>query len=331
MPDTGLAARPLEAGLLLVRLRAVQWEAEGINSYVLEPVGEGHLPPFTAGAHLDLHMAEGLVRSYSLLNDPRDADRYVIGVHADPNSRGGSRHVHDMLRPGAVLTVSAPRNSFPLHEDAPHSVLIAGGIGVTPLLSMAEQLHTLGRSWEIHYATRTRARTAFIDRLRRLAGGADGRVSFYHDGEPGGTALDIAALFQAMQGPMRICIAAAHCRCCRRTRRPRRAGPPATCMSNTSPPAKRPPPMAVTTIVMARSGQRVPVAPGQTMLAALLDAGAGVSFSCSEGVCGTCETAVLAGVPDHRDAFLTDEEKAANKTVMVCCSGSRTPELVLDL
>ena len=325
MPDVGVPA-----ALLTVRLRAVHWEAEGVNSYVLEPIGDGHLPPFTAGAHVDLHLSEGLVRPYSLLNDPREADRYVIGVQADPNGRGGSRHVHDVLRPGAMLTVGAPRNSFPLHEEAAHSVLIAGGIGVTPLLSMAERLHGLGRSWDLHYAARTRARTAFTDRLGRLTAGGSGRVTFHHDGEPGGQALDIAALLRATPADV-------HVYCCG----------PLPMLQAFEDATKGLPAGHVHVeyfsaredaasdggyeVVLARSGQRICVAPGQTMLAALLDAGAGVSFSCSEGVCGTCETGVLAGVPDHRDMFLTEAERAANMTVMVCCSGSRTPELVLDL
>lgn len=325
MPDAGIAA-----ALLTVRLRAVQWEAEGINSYVLEPDGDGHLPPFTAGSHIDLHLPEGLVRSYSLLNDPRQSDRYVIGVQADPNSRGGSRHVHEVLRPGAILRVGAPRNSFALNEEAPHSVLIAGGIGVTPLLSMIERLNALGRPWALHDAARTRARTAFTDRLARLANEGRGTVAFYHDGEPGGTALDIAAVVRAAPP-------GAHLYCC---------GPVPMLQAYEDAAKGRPAghvhveyfsarEHAATNggyeVVLARSGRRVSVMPGQSMLAALLDAGAGVSFACAEGVCGTCETAVLAGVPDHRDMVLTEDERAANKTVMVCCSGSKTPELVLDL
>lgn len=324
MPDAS------QAGELTVRLRAVQWEAEGINAYVLEPLPGAHLPPFTAGSHLDLHVAPGLVRSYSLLNDPAERDRYVIAVHNDPNSRGGSRQVHDTLRPGAVLTVAGPRNSFPLAEDAADSVLIAGGIGVTPLLSMIERLQAAGRRWTLHYATRTRARTGFLDRLHRLSGARPERLQLYHDGEPGGRALDIAALLAAAPP-------AAHLYCC---------GPPPMLDAFAAAAAGRPPAQVHVeyftareaadtgggyTVVLGRSGTRVAVAPGQTMLAALLEAGASVSFACSEGVCGTCETTVLAGEPEHRDAVLTEDERAANKTVMICCSGSRTPELVLDL
>ncbi len=325
MDGGAIATAPLS-----VRLRAVQWEAEGINSYVLEVEGGTVLPPFTAGSHLDLHLADGLVRSYSLLNDPRERGRYVIAVQNDPNSRGGSRYVHDVLRPGTVLTVGAPRNSFPLHEDAPHSVLIAGGIGVTPLLSMIERLSALGRSWELHYAARTLARTGFVDRLASLAGDMPDRVRFYHDGEPGGRALDMAALVHSLPTE-------AHLYCC---------GPLPMLDAFSDAASGRPDghvhveyftarEQASTAggyeVVLARSGRRVAVAPGQTMLAALLEAGAAVSFSCSEGICGTCETVVVSGVPDHRDMVLTDDERAANKMVMICCSGSRTPELVLDL
>ncbi len=316
--------------LLEVRLRTVTVEAEGINAYTLESMPGQSLPSFTAGAHLDLHLPEGLVRSYSLLNDPSDRDRYLIGVHYDPNSRGGSRYVHEMLREGATLTIGTPRNSFALHEDAPHSVLIAGGIGITPLLSMVQRLATLGRSWELHYATRTRARAAFLPRLAQLAGDQPSRVQLYHDGEPGGRVMDLATLVAGAP-------AGAHLYCC---------GPPPMLDAFERAAAARPAAQvhveyfaareqAATAggyeIVMARSGRRVAVAPGRTMLAALLDAGAPVSFSCSEGICGTCETRVIAGVPDHRDMFLTEEERAANTSVMICCSGSRTPELVLDL
>ena len=319
----------VQSALLQVRLSHVTAEAEGINAYTLEPMPGQSLPPFTAGAHVDLHLPEGLVRSYSLLNDPAERDRYVIGVHHDPNGRGGSRYVHQVLRAGTTLTIGAPRNSFALHEDAPHSVLIAGGIGITPLLSMIERLAALGRVWELHYATRTPARAAFLPRLAQLAG-ANGRVHLYHDGEPGGVALDVAALVARVPE-------GAHLYCC---------GPLPMLDAFEAAAAARPPgcvhveyfaaraPAATTggyAVVMQRSGRRVAVAPGRTMLAALLDAGANVSYSCSEGICGTCETRVIAGTPDHRDQFLTDDERAANTSVMICCSGSCTPELVLDL
>lgn len=318
-----------QTGLLELRLRSVTWEAEDINSYEFVAVA-GLLPAFEAGSHLDLHLPDGLVRSYSLLNDPRDRERYVVAVHNDLNSRGGSRQVHKTLRVGAILRASTPRNSFPLHEDAPYSVLIAGGIGITPLLCMVERLATLGRPWRLHYATSTRARCAFRPHLEHLAGDNPGRLHIVHDGEPGGERLDLPALVAAAP-------ADAHLYCCGPAPMLAAFGQAAASRSATHVHVEHfaAHEEAATdggyAVVLGRSRRRVPVAPGQTMLAALLDAGASVNYSCSEGVCGTCETRVLSGVPDHRDNFLTDDERAANATVMVCCSGSKTPELILDL
>ncbi len=317
------------APTLEVLLRGITYEAEGVNAYILEPVGGGALPPFTAGAHVDLHLPNGITRSYSLLNDPAERGRYVIGVHHAPESRGGSRYVHEALRVGARLTIGPPRNNFPLNEDAPHSVLIAGGIGVTPLLSMATRLESLGRSWELHYACRTRARAAFLERLAALDAGR-GRLHLTFDDEEGGRMLDLAALLASARPD-------AHLYCCGPLpmldafERAAQRRPAAQVHLEYFVPKSEAAVEGGYEVVLRRSGKVVPVGPGQTMLAALLNAGASVNFSCSEGVCGTCETRVLAGLPDHRDAFLTDEEKAANGTVMPCCSGSLSPRLELDL
>lgn len=308
-----------------VRLRGIRWEAEDINAYLLEPLPGATLPPFTAGAHVDARLTDGLSRSYSLLNDPAERDRYEIAVHHAPEGRGGSRHVHERWRAGDVLEVSEPRNNFPLFEDAPRTVLIAGGIGVTPMLSMVARLEALGRPWALHYVARTRARAAFLDRLARYPG-----VHLAFDGEPGGAPLDLDGIVAAAPPE-------AHLYCC---------GPAGMLARFEALTATRPAGHAHVEyftateapataggyqVELRRSGKRVPVAPGQRMLEALLAAGANISYSCSEGVCGTCETAVLEGTPDHRDEFLTDAEKAANRSVMPCCSGSKSPVLVLDL
>jgi len=314
-----------------VQLHRVTFEADGINSYELVPLPGQSLPAFTAGAHVDLCLPNALIRSYSLLNDPRERARYTIAVAKDVNSRGGSRYVHDSLRVGALLTISPPRNNFPLQEEAAHSVFIGGGIGITPLLSMIARLQALGRSWELHYASRTRRRAAFLDRLRELAGpGGEARLHLVFDGEAGASPLDIAAIVAAAP-------ADAHLYCC---------GPlPMLAAFEQAtanlPPAQRhveyfaPREAAATEggfeLILQRSGRSLHVAPGQSMLAALQEAGVDVAFACSEGLCGTCETRVIAGVPDHRDQFLTDAERAANASVMICCSGSKTPSLVLDL
>jgi ferredoxin-NADP reductase len=308
-----------------VKLRDMRWEAERICSYGLEPLPGERLPPFTAGAHLELRLTDELSRCYSLFNDPVQRDRYEIAVHLAPESRGGSRHVHERWRPGDVIEIGALRNNFPLREDAAHTVLIGGGIGITPMLSMVARLQALGRDWELHYVARTRARAAFLDWLARYP---QVRVTFDH--EPGSSPLDLAAIVAASPP-------AAHLYCC---------GPVAMIKAFETLTAERPrghvhveyftAAKAPATeggyrVELRRSGTTIQVAAGQRMLDALLKAGVSVSYSCSEGVCGSCETRVLAGTPDHRDEYLTDEEKAVNGSVMPCCSGSKSSILVLDL
>ena len=310
---------------LQLRVKASTWEAPNIISYELRPPGGGELPPFTAGAHIDLHLGNGLIRSYSLLNSQAERYRYVIGVQKDAATRGGSKWVHDHIRAGELVTIGAPRNNFPLAERAEHSILFAGGIGITPILSMVERLSALRRSWELYYCARTRAAAAFVDRLEHRR-----EVRFHFDGEPGGAMLDLAPI-------IRSAAATTHFYCC---------GPlgmlsafeAATAhlpgervhveyFSAKEPPAHE----GGFTVVLAKSGRQIPVPAGKTILDALLDAGVDVPFSCKEGVCGTCETPVLDGDPDHRDLILTKEEQAANRSMMICCSGAKTERLVLDL
>jgi vanillate O-demethylase ferredoxin subunit len=315
---------------LQLRVRALTWEAEGVLGIELVPPQRGTLlPPFEAGAHVDLHLPGGLVRSYSLLNAAGERTRYCIAVHRAPSSRGGSRWLHDTLRVGDGLTVGTPRNLFALDAQAPLSVLIAGGIGITPLLAMARQLTATGRRWVLHHAARDRAHAAFQDTLHDLARAGAGQVHWHFDDEAGAV-LDVAAIVQALP-------ADAHVYCCgpqpmleafeRATATlPRErvhleyfggAGTPAT--------------GGGFSLRLRRSGRTVPVAAGQTILAALQGCGIEPLHSCGEGVCGTCEVAVLAGTPDHRDRVLSDAEKATNTRMLICVSGSKTPELDIDL
>lgn len=308
-----------------VRIRSIRWEAEGINSFLLEPVDGTLLPPFEPGAHIDVQLKPGLARSYSLVNDPAIRGHYEIAVHHAIDSRGGSRHIHQEWRVGQIVEISDPKNNFPMVEDAPHTVLIAGGIGVTPMLPMIARLEKLGRSWELHYVAASPDRAAYVDRLA----GYD-RVEIAYDGIPGGRRLDLEAICKAAP-------ADAHLYCC---------GPSGMLDAFVAINADRPAGHAHIeyfsaetelateggyTLELARSGKTVPVEEGETMLDALLGAGVDIGFACSEGICGTCEVKVLDGVPDHRDHFLSEEDKAANRSVMVCCSGSRTAKLVLDI
>ncbi|MEO8753283.1 MAG: ferredoxin reductase, partial [Casimicrobiaceae bacterium] len=178
--------------LIEVRIAAMAAEAVGIVALELQPQA-GELPPFTAGAHIDLHLGNGLVRQYSLMNSQDERHRYVIAVQRDAAGRGGSTYVHDALQPGATLRISAPRNNFALDESAAHTVLIGGGIGITPLISMAARLEALRRSWTLHFCARTREHAAA---QATLAAHGD-KVRYNFDQEPGGRMLDIEALVAA--------------------------------------------------------------------------------------------------------------------------------------
>src|ERR1700761_6907146 len=312
---------------LKVRVKRIGYEAESINSFELVNPDGGELPPFTAGAHIDLHLANGMIRSFSLVNDQSERHRYIIAVNNDAAGRGGSKLVHESLRAGQVIEISYPRNNFALREDAGHSVLIAGGIGITPLLSMMRRLEALGRSWELHYAARTRPMAAFLDELNALR---SSNLHLTFDQEPQAKMIDLVSIVKSAPTE-------AHLYCC---------GPVSMLEAFEAATADRPSDHVHVEyfkakekpaadggfeVRLARSKQTIVVQPGQTILDALLSAGVNANYACSEGVCGTCETRVIEGVPDHRDLFLSRKEQQANKSIMICCSGSKSPTLVLDI
>jgi vanillate O-demethylase ferredoxin subunit len=316
---------------LQVRVRAVTFEAEGILGFELVPMPPlKELPPFTAGAHIDLHLPNGLLRSYSLLNAQHERHRYLIGVNKDAQSRGGSRYLHEVLRAGDTLAISAPRNNFLLDEAASLNVFIAGGIGITPLMSMIARSQALGTPWKLHYAARTRRNAAFLETLHGYHNDPNVELSLNFDQEPGGRMLDLSAIVQALPP-------GAHVYCCGplpmlAAYEQATAGLPPECVHMEYFAAKE---AAATdggfVVELARSAKTVQVRAGQTILDSLMAEGVEPPYSCQEGICGTCEVRVIAGIPDHRDLVLSSAEKAANDRIMVCCSGSRTPKLVLDL
>lgn len=287
------------------------------------------LPAFTAGSHVDVNLPGGLVRQYSLCAAPDRRDRYRLGVLRDANSRGGSIAVHEHLAEGAELTISTPRNLFALDETATRSILLAGGIGITPILSMAYRLSALGRDFELHYAVRSVERAAFLDELR----GSDfgDRVVLHVDNGPAEQRFDAGAL---TAGPD----AGTHLYCCGPagfidivTQRARQAG---WADGNvhverfTTAPVSGDQPIRV---VARRSDLTIEVAADETILDALRAHGIEVDSSCEAGACGTCLVGVLEGTPDHRDFWQTDEERASNRQMTVCCSRALTRELVLDI
>jgi ferredoxin-NADP reductase len=306
--------------------------AEGINAWEFCRPDGGALPPFAAGAHIDLTLRQGLSRSYSLCNAPGERSRYVVAVQKEVAGRGGSRFVHENLRAGDRIRISPPRNHFQLVENADHVVLIAGGIGITPIWCMVQRLMSLGQSWELHYSARLRRVCAFRQKLEAIAAANPGRVHFNFDQEPGGRMTDVAALIAAAP-------AGAQLYCC---------GPVPmleafkAAASIAGIPGERvhleyfsaaheAALQGGYTVELRRSGKVFAIADGRSILDVLLDADIDAPFSCMQGTCGTCEVAVLDGVPDHRDAILTEAERAASETMMICCSGSKSKRLVIDL
>lgn len=314
-----------------LRLHAATYKAEGILEFELrDPLG-GALPPFDSGAHIDLHLEGGLMRSYSLCNSARDAHRYLFAVGLDANSRGGSRYLHEKARVGSLLAVTPPHNSFPLHEDAAHSLLIAGGIGVTPLWSMAQRLTELGRSWEMVYAARSRRSAAYVNELEALAQRCGAKVHFHFDDIEGGPAQLKPALDRL--GP------SAHAYCCG-------PAPMIDAFRNAARGHlgdeqvhveffKAVQPVAGSQesfdIRLHRSGRVLRVDEGKSILDTLLDAKVDIPYSCLEGICGSCQLKVIEGIPDHRDSVLSSRERAANNVVIACCSRSKSDLLALDI
>ena len=311
-------------------VHTLRWEADDTISVELRPVGEGAFPAFTPGSHIDLHLPNGMERSYSLCNSADDSNRYVVGVLKDRASRGGSRCVHEQLRIGMELVISVPRNNFPLQEAARHTVLVAGGIGITPLLSMARRLRDLGRSFELLYFARSRKSAAFLDTLKAL----EVPMHTHFDDEKGGPP-DLKALLTA-----RTPAADLHLYACGPTPMLDAFEKFSAELGHANAHVERfaavehkaaSDARATFTVELVRSKKTFTITPEKSILDTLLDAGMNVDHSCCEGVCGSCETRVLAGEPDHRDSILSPKERAANKAMMLCVSGCKSERLVLDL
>lgn len=291
----------------------------------------GTLPAFSAGAHIDVHLADGIIRQYSLCNQPGETHRYQIAVLREPDSRGGSRQIHDQLGVGDTLEISEPRNLFPLEQEADHHLLIAGGIGITPILCMTERLSHLGKTFELHYCTRTPEETAFRQRI--LDSGFSDRARFHHSRCRDGRRMDTDTVLANRTpgthlyvcGPtpfMEHVLASA-----------RKQGWPESNLHREYFAAEEHHLEGDTAfeVQLASSGEVIEVPADKTALEVLLEHDIDLPFSCEEGVCGTCATRLLEGEPDHRDVFMTPEEHAANEEFAACCSRARSKRLVLDI
>ncbi len=288
------------------------------------------LPPSPAGAHVDVHMPGGLLRSYSVVEQAADQRAYLIAVKREAQGRGGSAALHDEVGMGANLQISAPKGEFVLEHQPALSCFIAGGIGITPLLPMLERLTELGLPWQLHYAAASRTHMAFYDRVMELAG--RGGKAFFHFSDGSTPRMDVHAVVSALSGDPQ-----AHLYCCGPTRMvdefllAAKERPAGTVHYERFGAAQ---PLATEggyTVELARSGQRHAIPNGKTILEVLLDAGVDMPYSCGQGVCGSCYTQVLAGEVDHRDCYLTENERASNTAMLICCSGARSGHLVLDL
>jgi vanillate O-demethylase ferredoxin subunit len=315
---------------LQVRVRQVRVEAERIRSYELVDPAGAALPAFTAGAHLDVWLPSGLARSYSLANDPVEFDRYVIAVQRELAGRGGSAEMHDAIGEGATIEISAPLNNFPLAAEAGHHRLIAGGIGITPILSMIRELQRRGERWTLHFCTRQPDHTAFRDVLTAEPFAA--HVQFHHDGGDPAKGLDFVKLLETPQ-------AGEHVYCCGPTgfmeavKRSMAHWPAGSLHLEYFTAATQPPVAANDTfeVEIESSGQVFEVPPDRSILQVLEENGIEVESVCCEGVCGTCAVQVVEGVPDHRDVVFDDEMHASNKWITVCCSRSHSKRLKLAL
>ena len=314
---------------MTVRLRLAEKQklSDGVVGLILVPDDGGGLPGWTPGAHIDLHLPGGLIRQYSLCGDPADRSSWRVAVLREPDGRGGSAAVHDLLAEGDEIAASVPRNHFEL-DDSDSYLFIAGGIGITPILPMVAEASRRNRPWRLAYGGRSRGSMAFLD---ELAGWGD-RVTVWPRDERG--PLDLAALLGEPRPPAAVyccgpapLLDAVRERCAawppgRQTLRVERFTPADGATADGE---------EAFEVELASSGRVIGVPAGQSVLAALRGAGIEVLSSCEEGTCGTCETGVLDGVPDHRDVVLTPAEREAGDIMMVCVSRSKTPRLVLEL
>lgn len=315
---------------LSVKVAARHVEATDVVSLELISAGGEALPAFSAGAHIDVFIPGGLIRQYSLLNDCTESSRYLIGILREQSSRGGSIAMHDHIQVGDVIQISEPRNRFAL-MSAPRSILFAGGIGVTPILCMARRLQATQSEFEFHYCSRSQDRMAFRDEIA----GSDfaSHTQFHFDDEPS-TRMDLDRILSVpdMHTHLYVCGPTGYIDYI--VTHAQAAGWPSSQIHFERFAADHIEPLAddqTFQVKLASTGEIFDIPPGEPITKVLDRQGVFIPVSCEEGICGTCLTGVVEGLPDHRDSYLTDDEHAANDQFTPCCSRSRTSLLVIDL
>jgi vanillate O-demethylase ferredoxin subunit len=303
--------------------------AERIVALTVRTADGVHLPAFTAGAHVDVHVGPCITRQYSLCSDPADLRSYRLAVLRETQSRGGSAGVYDGFPVGHRFAISPPRNNFPLIETAQRSILIAGGVGVTPIVAMAYRLEAIHADFALHYCARTRGSAAFADELATASFGRN--VVLHLDDGPDAQRFRVDALRPDPDLETHVYVCGPQGFLDHVTERLRRGGWPDPCVHIERFSADLDRTGATFTVVAALSGRRFVVPSGASIAETLRKNGVHVEVSCEQGVCGTCLTRVLSGIPEHRDLYQTDAEKAANTYMTPCCSRSKTAELVLEI
>ncbi|BFM49846.1 PDR/VanB family oxidoreductase [Marinomonas sp. THO17] len=315
--------------LLKVVVQKREMQAEAVVALDLVDGAGNALPAFEAGAHIDLHLGDGLIRQYSLCGDPENDKVYRLGVLKDPSSRGGSVAVHDTLLEGTELMVSKPRNHFPLTTDAKHSILIGGGIGITPMIAMAYELSKTNQRFELWYCGRSSATSGFIDELKSAP--FSDKVHFHFTADHGGKRLNLDAVLSGKSEDSHVYV----------------CGPTGFMewVINTAQEAGFVDQSIHREffnvdvekggngfeVYAQESGITVTVKEDESIADALKAAGIKVQVSCEQGTCGTCLCDVIEGIPEHRDVYLTEDEKEDNDQMTLCCSRSLSDRLVLDI
>jgi vanillate O-demethylase ferredoxin subunit len=306
-------------------------DGEGVRLFDLRLKNQDTLPRFTAGANIGVHINDDLVRHYSLCNNPKESYRYIIAVAKAADSKGGSLWMHQHLKEGETISISPPQNHFSLDESSAYSILVAGGIGITPMLAMMMSLEEQGKKWELHFVSRDKNRAPLLSQIIVMQNSLKfGIIHLYFSRAVPSSRLDLPAIISRASKD-------SHFYCC---------GPKSLlndyikCLEHVSSEKvhlehfhseQTAANQGKFTIVLARSGMEIDVNQGQTVLDVLKKHSINISYACGEGVCGSCEVQVLEGLPDHRDNVLSDTEKDENKSMMVCCSGSISDRLILDL
>ena len=329
LPQAVTQHMALEDLALTLLLKAIRYEAKGVHSFELvDPDGQD-LPAFEAGAHVDVQLPGGLVRSYSLAGNPQDRSRYVLGVLREAKGRGGSAAMHDRLKVGQALTISAVRNAFALAPQAAHTILLGGGIGITPLKAMAHTLAASGQSFELHYCVRSMQHAAFVPELQALV--PQGRLHIHCDNGDPVQGLNIQALLQTQPAQTHVyfCGPSGFMQACEAATAHWENG---TVHSEhfkaPEPPASQLPDGGFE-VHLVRSGVTIAVQPDQTIVRAIELTGRRVPTSCLSGLCGACKVNYTEGEVDHRDYILSDSER--DTCLTVCVSRAKSKTLSLDL